>query len=45
MIAIDTDVLAIHHVFHNDPRYEATEKFLFFFLFLQARISKPSGRI
>ena len=28
MIAIDTDVLAIHHVFHNDPRYEATEKFL-----------------
>jgi len=28
MIAIDTDVPAIHHVFHNDPRYEATEKFL-----------------
>jgi hypothetical protein len=28
MIALDTDVLAIHHVFNNDPRYEATEKFL-----------------
>lgn len=27
MIAIDTDVLALHHIFHNDPRYEATRQF------------------
>lgn len=27
MIAIDTDVLAVYHLFHNDPRYEATRKF------------------
>lgn len=26
MIAIDTDVLAVYHLFHNDPRYEATKK-------------------
>ena len=25
MIAIDTDVLAVYHIFHNDPRYEATK--------------------
>ncbi len=25
MIAIDTDVLAVYHLFHNDPRYEATK--------------------
>jgi hypothetical protein len=27
MIAIDTDVLAVHHIFHNDPRYETTRNF------------------
>lgn len=27
MIAIDTDVLAVHHIFHNNPRYEATRDF------------------
>ena len=27
MIAIDTDVLAVHHIFHNDPRYETTRDF------------------
>ncbi len=26
MIAIDTDVLAVYHLFHNDPRYEVTKK-------------------
>lgn len=25
MIVLDTDVLAIHHIFHNDPRYKATK--------------------
>lgn len=27
MIAIDTDVLAIYHIFHNDQRYAATKTF------------------
>jgi hypothetical protein len=27
MIAIDTDVLAVHHMFHNDPKYAATRDF------------------
>ena len=27
MIAIDTDVLAVHHIFHNDSRYAATRDF------------------
>jgi predicted nucleic acid-binding protein len=27
MIAIDTDVLAVHHIFHNDPRYATTRDF------------------
>jgi predicted nucleic acid-binding protein len=26
MIALDTDVLVIYHIFHNDPRYEKTKK-------------------
>lgn len=26
MIALDTDVLAIYHIFHNDPRHEATKR-------------------
>lgn len=25
MIALDTDVLAVYHLFHNDPRYEITK--------------------
>jgi predicted nucleic acid-binding protein len=25
MIVLDTDVLAVHHIFHNDPRYQATK--------------------
>ena len=29
MIAIDTDVLAIYHIFHNDHRYEATKDFFY----------------
>ena len=27
MNAIDTDVLAVYHIFHKDPRYEVTKKF------------------
>lgn len=27
MIAIDTDVLAVHHIFHNSPRYAPTREF------------------
>ncbi|OGW40457.1 MAG: hypothetical protein A2Y97_04300 [Nitrospirae bacterium RBG_13_39_12] len=27
MIAIDTDVLAVYHIFHNNPRYNATRNF------------------
>jgi predicted nucleic acid-binding protein len=27
MIALDTDVLAVHHIFHNDPRYKTTRDF------------------
>ena len=27
MIAIDTDVLDIHHIFQNSPRYETTKEF------------------
>jgi hypothetical protein len=27
MIAIDTDVLAVHHIFHNSPRYASTREF------------------
>ncbi len=27
MIAIDSDVLAVHHIFQNSPRFESTEKF------------------
>ena len=27
MIAIDTDVLAVHHIFQNDPRYATTRDF------------------
>jgi predicted nucleic acid-binding protein len=26
MIALDTDVLAIYHIFHKDPRYNVTKK-------------------
>jgi len=26
MIALDTDVLAIYHIFHNDPRYSTTKR-------------------
>lgn len=26
MIAIDTDVLAIYHIFHKDPRYDTTKR-------------------
>ena len=27
MIAIDTDVLAVYHIFHNDPRYDSAKDF------------------
>ena len=27
MISLDTDVLAVYHVFHSDRRYETTKKF------------------
>jgi hypothetical protein len=27
MIAIDTDVLAVHHIFHNNPKYDTTRDF------------------
>ena len=28
MVAIDTDVLAIYHIFHRDPKYAATSLFM-----------------
>ena len=28
MIVLDTDVLAVHHIFHNDPRYKVTKKLI-----------------
>lgn len=26
MIALDTDVFVVYHIFHNDPRYDATKR-------------------
>lgn len=26
MVVLDTDVLAVYYIFHNDPRYKATKK-------------------
>ena len=28
MVALDTDVLAIFHIFHNDPRYQTTKSLI-----------------
>ena len=28
MVVLDTDVLAVYYIFHNDPRYNTTKKLI-----------------